>query len=102
MVVDQRKVDGVICIPEYGKRLIPNIIDEIAYNNPLREAFQVPNSADPKDGWRKVTYQQYANAINYVAHQIVNWCGEPLEDSFPTIAYIGPNDARYVVSAAIL
>lgn len=98
----QNQVNGAASVPEYGKRLIPNIIDEISRNDPSREAFQIPNSTDPKDGWTKVTYRQYANAINYVAHQIVEWCGEPQKDSFPTIAYIGPNDARYVVRIAFL
>lgn len=38
-----------------------------------------------------------ANAVNRCAHRIVDICGKPEEGSFPTIAYIGPNDARYIV-----
>ncbi|KAI1851567.1 hypothetical protein JX266_003029 [Neoarthrinium moseri] len=82
---------------EYGKRLIPHIVDENARQQPQSEAFQVPNSSDPKDGWRVVTWKEYANAINHVARRIIETTGEPKKDSFPTIAYIGPNDARYVV-----
>lgn len=81
----------------YGKRLIPNIIDEFAQNEPDREAFQIPRSSDPKDGWKVVTFKDYANAINHVARRIIDICGKPKENAFPTISYIGPNDARYVV-----
>ncbi|KAJ4386022.1 hypothetical protein N0V93_008913 [Gnomoniopsis smithogilvyi] len=39
-----------------------------------------------------------ANAVNRAAHRMVELCGKPEANSFPTLAYIGPNDARYVVS----
>lgn len=82
----------------YGHRLIPHIIDDNARDQPEKEVFQVPNSSDPKDGWRVVTWKEYAHAINHVAQRIIETCGQPDADSFPAIAYIGPNDARYVVS----
>ncbi|KAH8651039.1 nonribosomal peptide synthetase [Xylariales sp. PMI_506] len=81
----------------YGNRLIPHIIDETARQDPQREAFQIPRSSDPKDGWKTVTFKEFANAVNHVAHRIVEISGEPPKNAFPTIAYIGPNDARYVV-----
>ncbi|KAI1453837.1 hypothetical protein F4805DRAFT_354992 [Annulohypoxylon moriforme] len=83
--------------PEYGRRLIPHIIDGLAKDDPTREAFSIPRSENPKDGWKAITFKQYANAINRVAHRIIEECGTPSSGSFPTIAYIGPNDARYVV-----
>lgn len=82
---------------QYGKRLIPNIIDDLARRDPHQEAFQVPNTSDPQDGWKIVTWKEYANAINHVARRIVEISGQPKDGTFPTIAYIGPNDARYVV-----
>ncbi|KAI1383800.1 acetyl-CoA synthetase-like protein [Hypoxylon trugodes] len=83
--------------PEYGRRLAPHIIDGFAKTDPGREAFTIPRSSDPKDGWRSITFKEYANAINHSAHKIVEACGTPSPGSFPTIAYIGPNDARYIV-----
>ncbi|KAK6082367.1 nonribosomal peptide synthetase [Seiridium cupressi] len=80
-----------------GKRLIPHIVDDFAQRDPEREAFQIPQSSDPKDGWKVITWGAYANAINHVARRITEICGKPEQDAFPTIAYIGPNDARYVV-----
>ncbi|KAL9080499.1 MAG: hypothetical protein Q9157_000733 [Trypethelium eluteriae] len=82
---------------EYGRRLVPNVIDEIACKDPQREAFQIPRSDDPKDGWKAITFNDYANAINRSALEIFETCGKAAEDKFPTIAYIGPQDARYVV-----
>lgn len=83
--------------PKRERRLMPHIIDRIAKEDPTREAFSVPRSENPKDGWKVVTFKDYANAVNRVAHRIVERCGTPPSGSFPTIAYIGPNDARYVV-----
>jgi acyl-CoA synthetase (AMP-forming)/AMP-acid ligase II len=81
----------------YGRRLLHHVVDEVARTDPERECFSIPRSSDPKDGWKPVTYKQYANAINYVAHRIIDTCGPAPAGTFPTIAYIGPNDARYVV-----
>lgn len=80
-----------------GKRLIPHIIDDFAQNEPNREAFQIPRSANVQDGWKVVTFKEFANAVNHAAHRITEICGKPENGTFPTIAYIGPNDARYVV-----
>ncbi|KAI1128465.1 hypothetical protein F5Y10DRAFT_240434 [Nemania abortiva] len=82
---------------EYGRRLIPHIIDDIASKDPQREILVVPRSSDPKDGWVPISFSDYANAINHCAQQIVDKYGSPTGDQFPTIAYIGPQDARYLI-----
>ncbi|KAI1495797.1 hypothetical protein F5X99DRAFT_425705, partial [Biscogniauxia marginata] len=82
---------------DFGHRLLINIVDERAKTEPQREAFSIPRSADPKDGWKVITYKDYANAINHVSHRIIKACGHPPANTFPTIAYIGSNDARYAV-----
>ncbi|KAI0875903.1 hypothetical protein GGS24DRAFT_264456 [Hypoxylon argillaceum] len=82
---------------DFGRRLLTQVIDDMAQKDPQREAFSIPRSSDPRDGWKPVTFKQYSKAINYVAHKIVANCGVPAVNTFPTIAYIGPNDARYVV-----
>ncbi|KAK1976536.1 thioester reductase domain-containing protein [Colletotrichum cereale] len=83
--------------PQYGRRLIPQIIDETARSEPDREFLSVPRSSDPRDGWRPITFKQMANAVNRVARRIVEKRGAPEPGSFPTLAYIGPSDARYMV-----
>lgn len=82
---------------DHGRRLLTQVVDDIAHTDPERECFAIPRSSDPKDGWKTVTFKQYANAINHVAHQINANCGPPPAGTFPTIAYIGPNDARYII-----
>jgi hypothetical protein len=82
---------------EYGRRLVPNVIDEIAQRDPQREAFQIPRGSEPQDGWKIVTFHEYANAINRCALNILENCSKPESGEYSTIAYIGPQDARYVV-----
>lgn len=82
---------------DYGRRLIPHVIDDLAKREPEREAFFIPRSSNPKDGWKAISFKEYANAVNRVAHRIIETCGTPRDGTFPTVAYIGPNDARYVV-----
>ena len=86
--------------PQYGKRLIVNIIDETAEKDPDRQFLAIPRSSDPKDGWRDITFREFANVVNRFAHRIVETFGEAPPKTFPTFAYIGPNDVRYVVLMA--
>jgi len=80
-----------------GKRLIVNIIDERAREEPVREWVWIPRTSHPRDGWKAITYAQAANAINRVAHRLVETSGLPKKREFPTVAFIGPNDVRYLV-----
>ncbi|TDZ54904.1 Non-canonical non-ribosomal peptide synthetase FUB8 [Colletotrichum trifolii] len=83
--------------PPYGERLIPRLIDFNAKTTPTKECFSVPRTNSAKHGWRQVSWSQYANAINRVAASILQTCGPAPAEAFPTIAYIGANDARYLV-----
>ncbi|KAK1830460.1 hypothetical protein QBC39DRAFT_434846 [Podospora conica] len=84
----------------YGRRLIVNIIDERAQTEPDREWMWIPRTTHPKDGWRPISYSQAANAINRVAHKLTSTSGPPRTPTeFPTVAFIGPNDIRYLVFA---
>ena len=88
---------GDIGTPEYGHRLLPHVIDDKALANPHGEALSVPRSDNPADGWKAISWKEYANAINYATRKIVAEWGQAAPGTNPTIAYIGPNDARYVV-----
>ncbi|PNP55829.1 hypothetical protein THARTR1_04049 [Trichoderma harzianum] len=79
-------------------RSLINIIDDDAAKDPNRPFIFIPRSNRPRDGWEPVTYGQMANAVNHVAHSIKKMAANHIqEDNFPTIAYIGPNDVRYIV-----
>jgi acyl-CoA synthetase (AMP-forming)/AMP-acid ligase II len=80
-----------------GSHLIVDIVDEVARNDPSRPFAYLPKSSDPQDGWEPVSYREAANGINYIAHQLVRENGRPPADTFPVIAYIGPNDVRYIL-----
>ncbi|KAK4096402.1 acetyl-CoA synthetase-like protein [Parathielavia hyrcaniae] len=64
---------------------------------PSVKMVSVPNSSNPKDGWKKITYKQAAIAVNRVAHKLVKSTGLLAKGEFPTVAYIGPSDVRYLV-----
>ncbi|KAI1268957.1 hypothetical protein F5Y18DRAFT_414912 [Xylariaceae sp. FL1019] len=81
----------------FGRRLLPHVVDDLASKKPNKECFSIPRSSDPKDGWRPITFSAYAAAIDHLSHSIIEQCGTPEPNTFPTLAYIGPNDARYVV-----
>lgn len=83
---------------ECGKRLMPHVIDATAIATPDVECLSVPRThGNPRDGWKSVSWAQVANAVNYVAHMLIEQAGTPTPGTFPTIAYIGLEDPRYVL-----
>ncbi|KAI0482297.1 acetyl-CoA synthetase-like protein [Xylariaceae sp. FL0804] len=78
-------------------KLLPVAIDEIAAQEPDSLYGKYP--IDPSDydaGFASVTYGQLANAINGVGHWLESKLGREDPGRIPAIAYIGPNDFRYV------
>ncbi|KAK7417869.1 hypothetical protein QQX98_004344 [Neonectria punicea] len=84
-----------------GHRLLVNIVDHIAKTDPSRPFIFVPESSVPSAGWKPITFEQLSNAISHVAHEVTEKLSylqkQPQRDEFPTLAYMGPNDARYVI-----
>lgn len=83
--------------PPFGSRLLPVVVDEYAATEPDRAFVQVPIGNDAKDGWRPFTFKELSDSVNHMSHWLVEKLGTPLPGSFPTIAYIGPNDVRYLI-----
>ncbi|KAK8080922.1 Non-canonical non-ribosomal peptide synthetase FUB8 [Apiospora hydei] len=75
----------------------PHIVDANAVEKPDAEWISIPNSSNPKDGWRVITWKEFGNAVNACCHRIIAKLGEAPKNEFPTITYIGANDARYFV-----
>ncbi|PYI35269.1 acetyl-CoA synthetase-like protein [Aspergillus indologenus CBS 114.80] len=85
---------------ECGKRLIPHVIDATARATPDAECLSVPRSnGNPQAGWKRISWAQVANAVNYVAHMLIKEGGTPTPGTFPTVAYIGLEDPRYPIFA---
>ncbi|OAA55119.1 Male sterility, NAD-binding protein [Cordyceps fumosorosea ARSEF 2679] len=81
----------------YGRRLYVNVVDETARAEPDRPWVYAPRSSDERDGFRAITWRQHANAVNRAANWLVRRLGKPAPKSFPSLAYVGPNDARYLI-----
>ena len=81
-------------LPHYGRRLTPCLLDSEAEKNPTRLFAVVTKSANLSDGFRQVDYDQMANAVNSVAHDLIVALGEP-EYPFETLTYVGTVDLRY-------
>lgn len=83
--------------------LIPHVLDHLAATNPDGLFAEYPISAvSYEEGYHSVTYKDFANAVNGLAHWIRDTLGEPQRE-YQVLAYMGPNDLRYpaLVLAAI-
>ncbi|CAK7211993.1 putative NRPS-like protein biosynthetic cluster [Sporothrix eucalyptigena] len=83
--------------PDYGRRLLPTVIDNAAVTDPDYNVYSITKSDDPVDGFHRISNARYANAVNRVAWLIEEGFGKPVPDTFPSIGYIGPNDLRYAM-----
>lgn len=74
--------------PNYGQRLIPSLVDELAQTDPDYVFALLPKSSNLADGLQKVTISAFARAVDEVAWRIDHGLGK--STNFDTIAYIGP------------
>lgn len=83
-------------ITTFGKRLLPHIVDERARTGYERPFALYPRSKVPGQGFKSVSYAQLANAVNRAAWWLeVSITGD--EEKNRPVAYMGPNDLRYVI-----
>lgn len=83
--------------------LVPHIIDYLASSQPDSLLAEYPVSAiSYEEGYRKITYGAFANAVNGLAHWMKRTLGAPRREH-EILAYMGPNDLRYpgLVVAAV-
>lgn len=79
----------------YGRRLVPVIIDEAAKNTPERIYASIPKSADLSEGFKDINYRTFANAINRASFWLdLHLAKGGISEKF---AYTGPKDLRYTV-----
>ena len=77
----------------FGKRLLPQIVDEYARYEPDRVYASIPNSdSDLSAGYRDVTMAKLASIVNKLCWWIEDAIGL---GSLNTLAYLGPTDIRY-------
>jgi acyl-CoA synthetase (AMP-forming)/AMP-acid ligase II len=99
----QITVDMTRETPEYGTRLLPTLIDEIAKSTPNRVYASIPkDDTDLSQGFKNITYADFAQAIDFLSWWLDETLGKA-DGTFPTFAYFGPRDLGYcivVVAAA--
>ncbi|KAF4900571.1 Non-canonical non-ribosomal peptide synthetase FUB8 [Colletotrichum viniferum] len=78
-----------------GKRLIPQILDDLAVSEPDRLVFSIAKSSDISQGFHDVFARQFAQAVDKTAwwlHKQVGNTGE-----VQPVGYIGPHDLRHIL-----
>lgn len=81
--------------PVYGERLLPNVVDEEATDNPDRIIFSLAKTTKAVDGFVDISSKRLANAVNRAAWWIEKSLGKG--NNFPTVGYVGPTDMRYQI-----
>lgn len=74
--------------PNYGRRLIPQIMDSLASTNPHRVVCSIAIVDGEDLGLRPVSARNFADAVNKTAWWLHRLIGRP--SSISTVAYIGP------------
>ncbi|KAF4638022.1 hypothetical protein G7Y89_g45 [Cudoniella acicularis] len=87
--------DTALPSANYGKRLIPTLIDELATNDAERVFVSIPRTANIEDGFHDITFADLARAIDNCAW----WMERTLQrsETFETLNYVGPQDLRYLI-----
>lgn len=81
--------------PEYGRRLLPQVLDDEARANPQRVFAAVPVSIDLAQGFKDISFAELASAVNFMARRLQEEFGLELKYEFETLTYIGVPDLRY-------
>lgn len=76
----------------YGRRLVPQVVDELAAAVPDRVYAAIPRTADVQDGYRDVTIAELANCVNFMARWLEKKFGN--SETFETITYVGLSDLK--------
>ncbi|TAQ90978.1 hypothetical protein B7494_g699 [Chlorociboria aeruginascens] len=79
------------------EQLIPHVIDEIARTEPDATWLEFPKvTGTYESGFEAITFAQFANAINGIAHLLEKALGK--SETVQPLAYLAPNDARCAIT----
>lgn len=80
---------------EYGRTLMPTLIDRIAHYDPDRPYAELAVEGGALSAYRTISMAQLANAIDKAAY----WMSEQFEGASTKgyVAYAGPQDLRYLL-----
>ncbi|OAA53543.1 transferase family protein [Cordyceps fumosorosea ARSEF 2679] len=80
---------------DYGRRLLPQIIDERAASHPDQVLFSLSTMVRNELQFRDITARQFARAIDKTAWWLEAQVGK--QTAIQPIGYIGPHDLRHVL-----
>ena len=75
---------------EYGKRLIPQILDSLASAEPDRIVYSVATFSDSSHEFRRISASTFAKAVDRTAWWLLKQIGKPTV--IQTVGYIGPRE----------
>ena len=79
----------------FGRRLLPSVLDQVAATHPNRLYASIPVADQISQGYQDITFQQIKNAVDHLAWSISETHGQSKD--FTTICYIGEPDLRTAV-----
>ena len=81
--------------PTFGRRLLPQVLDEHSRTHPDRLYAAIPHSTDISKGYRDISCRDMANAVNGLARWLERKVGH--SDKIETLAYMGIADLRITI-----
>lgn len=76
-----------------GKGLFVSEVDTKAKWTPHHTWVRIPSANWETEGYRSVTWLQFAQSVNKIAHWLDETLGVSVDND--TVAYLGANDIRY-------
>lgn len=76
----------------YGRRLIPQIMDDLAFTEPERTVFSVANFFDNSHAFQHISARTFTKAVDKTAWWLQNQVGKPT--SIQPVGYIGPRKSE--------
>ena len=76
-------------------KLVVHAIEEKAQRTPHHTYMRYPPADWETNGYKTITWRQYASTIDKVAHWLDEHLGKVTGSE--TVAYFGPNDPRYAI-----
>jgi hypothetical protein len=75
---------------DYGRRLIPQILDDLALAEPDRILYSIATSPDISRGFQEVSARTFARAVDKTAWLLRDQIGE--SSTLQSVGYIGPRE----------
>ncbi|RYN27493.1 hypothetical protein AA0114_g12556 [Alternaria tenuissima] len=88
-------MNGIGSEPAYGHRLIPQIMDQLARNQPDKIVFSIAKPTDAGLELRNISAHAFAKAVDKTAWWLHDQVGE--SSSVRPVGYIGPHDLRHIL-----